>query len=115
MDQTVKILGYSVSHTDIVRVFVIISLSLSCILITALSLERQVQFIYTQLFYFPIIYATYFYPRKGLYLAGVCALVFELLSYIYYYPNNGRRSSQPRRRLSSSSWLPSWSPTLPRP
>ncbi len=87
MDKYVKILGQSVSHTDIVRVFVILSLSLSCIFITALSLERQIGAVYTQLFYFPIIYATYFYPRKGLYLAGACALAFEILSYMYVYPN----------------------------
>jgi PAS domain S-box-containing protein len=87
MDQYVKILGYPVSHTDIVRVFVITSLSLSCILITAISLERQTGAVYTQLFYFPIIYGTYFYPKKGLYLAGACALVYEILSYFYVYPN----------------------------
>jgi PAS domain S-box-containing protein len=87
MDKYVKVLGHSVSHTDIVRVFVILSLSLSCIFITAISLEQQVGAVYTQLFYFPIIYATYFYPKKGLYLAGICALAFELLSYFYVYPN----------------------------
>jgi len=87
MEKNVKVLGHLISHTDIVRVFVIISLSLSCIFITALSLERQIGAVYTQLFYFPIIYATYFYPRKGLYLAGICALAFELLSYFYVYPN----------------------------
>jgi len=87
MDHNVKFLGRSLFHTDIVRVCVIISLSLCCILITALSLERQIGPVYTQLFYFPIIYATYFYPKKGLYLAGACALVFELLSYFYVYPS----------------------------
>jgi PAS domain-containing protein len=55
--------------------------------ITALSLERQTGTIYIQLFYFPILYGTYFYPKKGLYLAGICALVFEILSYFYVYPN----------------------------
>jgi PAS domain S-box-containing protein len=87
MERFVEFRGYSVSHSDIVRVFVIVSLSLCCIFITALSLERQVGVVYTQLFYFPIIYATYFYPKKGLYLAGICALIFEVLSYFYVYPN----------------------------
>jgi len=87
MDQYIKVLGYPVLHTDIVRVFVITSLSLCCILITAVSLERQTGAVYTQLFYFPIIYGTYFYPKKGLWLAGACALVFEILSYFYVYPN----------------------------
>jgi PAS domain S-box-containing protein len=87
MDRQITVLGQTVSHTDIVRVFVIISLSLSCILITAISLDRQMGPVYVQLFYFPIIYATYFYPKKGLWLAGVCALAFEMLSYYYVYPN----------------------------
>jgi PAS domain S-box-containing protein len=87
MDRYTKVLGYPVSHTDIVRVFVIVSLSLSCILITAISLKQQTGTVYTQLFYFPIIYGTYFYPRKGLYLSGACALVYEILSYYYVYPN----------------------------
>jgi PAS domain S-box-containing protein len=87
MEQYISFRGYSVPHTDIVRVFVITSLSLCCIFITALSLVRQMGAVYPQLFYFPIIYATYFYPKKGLYLAGICALVFELLSYFYVYPS----------------------------
>jgi PAS domain S-box-containing protein len=87
MERYVKLLGQPVSHSDIVRVFVIASLSLSCIFITALSLERQMGAVYTQLFFFPIIYATYFYPKKGLWLAGICALAFELLSYFYVYPS----------------------------
>ena len=87
MDRYVRFWGYSVLHTDIVRGFVILSLSLSCIFITSLSLERQAGAVYTQLFYFPILYATYFYPKKGLYLAGACALAFEVLSYLYVYPS----------------------------
>ncbi len=87
MEQYVKIWRHTFSHTDIVRVFVILSLSLSCIFITAISLERQVGAVYTQLFYFPIIYGTYFYPKKGLYLSGACALAYEILSYVYVYPN----------------------------
>jgi len=87
MEQNITFRGYSVSHSDIVRVFVIVSLSLCCIFITALSLAQQTGAVYYQLFYFPIIYATYFYPKKGLYLAGICALAFELLSYFYVYPN----------------------------
>jgi len=87
MDRTVQVLGRQVAHTDIVRVFVIISLSLCCILITAISLAQNTGAVYTQLFYFPIIYGTYFYTKKGLYLSGACALAYEVLSYYYVYPN----------------------------
>ena len=87
MDQQVRVLGFQFLHTDIVRAFVIVSLTLCCIFITAISLRQQSGAVYTQLFYFPIIYGTYFYPKRGLWLAGASALVFEILSYYYVYPN----------------------------
>ena len=89
MDRFVSFQKHSVSHTDIVRIVVIISLTLSCIFITSISLSRHVETIYAQLFYFPILYATYFFPRRGLYLAGFCAIVYEVLAYIYVFPDTG--------------------------
>ena len=89
MDQYVQVRGSQVSHTDIVRLVVIASLTFSCIFITSISLARNVETIYAQLFYFPILYATYFYPRRGLYLAGFCAVVFEVLAYVYVFPDTG--------------------------
>jgi PAS domain S-box-containing protein len=89
MERTVRVGGYEISHTDIVRLFVITSLTASCIVITILSLSRQVETIYAQLFYFPILYATYFFPKRGLFLAGFCALVYEFLAYVYTYPDTG--------------------------
>src|SRR5271157_4578594 len=89
MDRNVRIGDYSIAHTDIVRICVILSLTLSCIFITSISLARHVETIYAQLFYFPILYATYFYPRRGLFLAGFSAIVYEVLAYIYVYPDTG--------------------------
>jgi len=89
MDRNVRIGDYVLSHTDIVRVCVILSLTLSCILITSISLSNHVETIYAQLFYFPILYATYFFPKRGLYLAGFCAIVYEVLAYIYLFPDTG--------------------------
>jgi PAS domain S-box-containing protein len=89
MDQFVSFQGHSVSHTDIVRIVVIVSLTFSCIFITSISLSRHVETIYAQLFYFPILYATYFFTRRGLYLAGFCAIVYEVLAYIYVFPDTG--------------------------
>lgn len=34
-----------------------------------------------QLFYFPILYATYFYPRHSLYVAGSCAAAYLVIAY----------------------------------
>jgi PAS domain S-box-containing protein len=70
-----------------VRLFVIASLTLSCIFITSISLSKHVETIYSQLFYFPILYATYFYPRRGIFLAGFCAVIYEVLAYVYVFPD----------------------------
>ncbi|MDO9325308.1 MAG: PAS domain-containing sensor histidine kinase, partial [Methanoregula sp.] len=78
-----------ISHTDLVRLIVILSLTISCIVITAISLKENIGTIYAQLFYFPLLYATYFYPKRGLYLAGICAMAYEVLAYVYLYPDTG--------------------------
>ena len=39
------------------------------------------------LFYFPILYATYFYPRRGIILAGLCGIVYECLVYFSLFPD----------------------------
>ena len=104
---------YQVSHTDIVRLVVITSLTISSIFITSLSLARHVETIYAQLFYFPILYATYFYPRRGLYLAGFCAVVYQVSLTRMSSRIPGGLSTPPGRQFSLSASLPSWC-TLPK-
>ncbi|PKL68312.1 MAG: hypothetical protein CVV30_10325 [Methanomicrobiales archaeon HGW-Methanomicrobiales-1] len=89
MDRYASFSRINVSHTDLVRMIVILSLTISCIVITAVSLRANIGTIYAQLFYFPILYATYFYPRRGLILAGVCAVAYEILAYDYLFPDTG--------------------------
>jgi hypothetical protein len=84
-----RLLGYSISPTDLIRFVIIASLTLLCFIIISYSLSRNLGTIYAQLFYFPVIYATYFYPRKGLYLAGACAVVYECFAYLYVFPDTG--------------------------
>jgi PAS domain S-box-containing protein len=79
--------GYSVSPADLIRFIIIASLTFLCIIITTFSIARNLGALYAQLFYFPIIYATYFYPRRGLYLAGACAVVYEVFAYLYIFPD----------------------------
>jgi PAS domain S-box-containing protein len=43
--------------------------------------------IFIQIFYFPLLYTAYFYPRKGLYLAFFCAVVYEILATLYMVPS----------------------------
>lgn len=89
MERNIRISGYSISHTDLIRFIIIAALTLFCILITTFSISRDLETIYAQLFYFPIIYATYFYPQRGLYFAGGCAIVYEMFAYIYIFPDTG--------------------------
>ena len=79
--------GYSVSPADLIRFIIIATLTFLCIIITTFSIARNLGTIYAQLFYFPIIYATYFYPRRGLWLAGACAVVYEVFAYLYIFPD----------------------------
>ena len=87
MERQITIGRYSLTHTDLVRFIVIVSLTLSSILITALSLARNAGAIYPQLFYFSILYATYFYPKRGIILAGLCGVVYECLVYFSLFPD----------------------------
>jgi PAS domain S-box-containing protein len=89
MKRYIGLSGYSVSPADLIRFIIIASLTLLCIIITTYSVSRNLGTIYAQLFYFPIIYATYFYPRRGLYLAGACAVVYECFAYFSIFPDTG--------------------------
>jgi len=87
MERQIIIWGHRYSHTDIVRFTVITSLTLSSILITAIALARDAGTLSSQLFYFPILYATYFYPRRGIVLAGLSGIVYECLVYFSLFPD----------------------------
>jgi PAS domain S-box-containing protein len=82
-----RIYRYSFSETDVVRVVVIASLVISCTLITAISFSRSVTLINYQLFFIPILYATYFYAKRGLIVAGICGIVYQAVGYYYRYPD----------------------------
>lgn len=82
-----RIYRYSFSETDVVRAVVIASLVISCTLITAISFSRSVTLINYQLFFIPILYATYFYAKRGLLVAGICGIVYQAVGYYYRYPD----------------------------
>jgi PAS domain-containing protein len=87
MDRYVCVWRYKFSHTDIVRFWVIVSLVFCSILITTLAFARQVETIFPQLFYFPILYATYFFRKRGILIAGICAVAFQSIAYYYLFPD----------------------------
>ncbi len=87
MERHIEFSGYSISHSDLARFIVITSLTLCCVCITWFSLARLGETIFIQIFYFPLLYTAYFYPRKGLYLAFICAVVYEILATLYMVPS----------------------------
>lgn len=78
---------FIISETDLVRFFVILSLALCSTLISALAFARSIPYINYQLFFIPIIYAAYFYPKRGVYVAGICGVVYQSVGYYYSFPN----------------------------
>lgn len=75
------------THTDIVRHIVIGSITVSIFLVTFLAMVKNSTTIAPQLFYFPILYTTYFYPRRGLVVAASCAVAYGLVGTYFVLPD----------------------------
>ena len=88
-DKVIRVMKHTISKTDIVRFCVIASLAICCTLITALSFSLSIDFISYQLFFIPIIYAAYFYPKRGLLVALICGVAYQAVGYYYCYPDYG--------------------------
>lgn len=86
-EKIVRIFRHEIPETDLVRIVVIISLAVSCMLITAISFSRSFGLINYQLFFIPILYAAYFFPRRGIYVAAICGIAFQAIGYYYSYPD----------------------------
>jgi PAS domain S-box-containing protein len=71
---------------DRLRIYVIIMLVAACILIAILAFELDADPIATPLFYLPILYAVWFYPKRGLAVAGTCGIAFEIIGFAFRYP-----------------------------
>ncbi|MEN6609296.1 MAG: PAS domain S-box protein [Methanoregulaceae archaeon] len=78
--------GFS-EHTQLVRYWVIAALSISCVLIAAIGVVRDPFSFYQQIFFIPIIYSAYYYPRWGILLAGALGLIYQTISYFVLYPD----------------------------
>lgn len=82
-----RVLGFSVTEADMLRAVIVTALIISCTIITALTFSRSPGLVSYQLFFIPILYVTYFFPRKGLIVAGICGLVYQALGYYYRFPD----------------------------
>lgn len=82
--------GFACSPADIVRFFIIGSLSLTVLILSAIGLARDPASITPQLLYIPILYAAYYYPRQGVAVAGACAVAYEIIGSFYAFPDPAR-------------------------
>jgi hypothetical protein len=86
MTQSTSLPGYNgispfrLPHTDMVRFLVIASFTISIICITYISMAAGYGTIVPQLFYFPILYTTYFFPDRGMYVASICAVSYLIIA-----------------------------------
>ncbi len=76
-----------VSDSDITRYAVIAGLTASITVLVVLDLPRNPGSIVPQLFLLPILYAAYCYPRPGIYVAGFCGVVYEIVGSVAVYPD----------------------------
>ena len=86
MNQSSGMTGYvnplqvQVSHTDLVRFWVIVAFIVSIIGIAYVSMAAGYGTIVPQLFYIPIIYTAYFYPDRSMYVACCCGVAYSFVA-----------------------------------
>lgn len=74
------------SHTDLVRFWVIVAFVVSIIGIAYISMAAGYGTIVPQLFYFPILYTTYFYPDRGMHVASSCGIAYAFVAAFFVNP-----------------------------
>jgi hypothetical protein len=86
MPESAGLPGYAALHpfripkTDLVRYWVIASITLSIAGVTYIAMAAGYGTIVPQLFYFPILYTACFYPGRSLYVACCCAAAYLLIA-----------------------------------
>lgn len=78
---------FHLSQTDIVRFVVIAAITLSITGLTYITTAAGYGAIVPQLFYFPILYATYFYPNRGIYVACCSAAAYVIITVPFALPD----------------------------
>ena len=84
---TIPFFSNRLSQTDRIRFWVIAAITLSIAGITGIAMSRGYGTIVPQLFYFPILYTTYFYSWRGLVVAGICAAAYLGIALSFVMPD----------------------------
>ena len=79
-------LQVQVSHTDLVRFWVIVAFIVSIIGIAYVSMSAGYGTIVPQLFYIPIVYTAYFYPERSMYVACCCGVAYSFVAAFFAVP-----------------------------
>ena len=69
---------FTFNRDDLLRGSVIALLVVLCILTTILAFALQIDILITQIFFIPIIYAVYAFPRRGIIVSAICACAYEI-------------------------------------
>lgn len=69
-----------IRKADLLRFWIIVTITLSITGITYLAMAAGYGSIVPQLFYFPILYTVYFYPKRCLHVAGACAAAYLIVA-----------------------------------
>jgi len=85
----VRIGQYHIQKTDLIRLVIIVSLTILCIITSVISFSSGTLGIITsQLFFIPIIYAAYVSPKKGLYVAAASSIAYQTIGYYFSFPSS---------------------------
>jgi hypothetical protein len=76
-----------IQETDLVRFWVITSITLSIAGVTFVAMAAGYGTIVPQLFYFPILYTACFYPGRSMYVACSCAAIYLLIAASFPFRN----------------------------
>lgn len=86
--------GTSLQHVEftfewvnLLRCAAIALLVAFCTLTSILSFALDIDILTTPLFFIPIIYATYAFPRRGIIVSAICACIYEVTGYVFRYPD----------------------------
>ena len=75
------------ARDDLLRGGAIALLVALCILTTVLAFALGIDILTAQIFFIPIIYAVYVFPRRGIIVSAICACAYEFTGYAFRYPD----------------------------
>jgi signal transduction histidine kinase len=78
---------FACEQDDLLRGGVIALLAALCLLTTVFSFAHDIDLLTTPIFFLPVIYAVYAFPRRGIIVAAICACAYEVTGYVFRYPD----------------------------